>query len=150
MSSPRAAPSHDTFPNAKRRKVRKGTHSCWECKRRKMKCIFDPRITSTSCNGCRQRGSPCISQEFVQDDSHVAHNANDSASLVASTPIATSSDDARRADHDILTPVSVDSEPCRYLPSRKSSDVRPAPVPLSWCTIVTDHVPETIYDPEQQ
>ncbi|CAG5137280.1 uncharacterized protein ALTATR162_LOCUS62 [Alternaria atra] len=87
-----------------------------------MKCIFDPRITSTSCNGCRQRGSPCISQEFVQDDSHVAHSANDSASLDASTPIATSSDDARRADHDILTPVSVDSEPCRYLPSRKSSD----------------------------
>ncbi|EDU47224.1 C6 zinc finger domain containing protein [Pyrenophora tritici-repentis Pt-1C-BFP] len=122
MSSPRATPSHDTFSNAKRRKVRKGTHSCWECKRRKMKCIFDPHIASTSCNGCRQRGSPCISQEFVVDDTHIAHSGNDGASLNTPRPIATPSDDGRRADSSVLTPVSVDSEPSRYFPSRKSSD----------------------------
>ncbi|KAL5340614.1 hypothetical protein BJX70DRAFT_102110 [Aspergillus crustosus] len=61
-----ALQSHDAHGQAKRRKVRKGTHSCWECKRRKMKCRFDPRIASTSCNGCRRRGSPCISQEFPE------------------------------------------------------------------------------------
>ncbi|KAE8345171.1 hypothetical protein BDV24DRAFT_160007 [Aspergillus arachidicola] len=44
MSVPHVAQSHDAFWQAKRRKVRKGTHSCWECKRRKMKCRFDPRI----------------------------------------------------------------------------------------------------------
>ncbi|KAF2496440.1 hypothetical protein BU16DRAFT_437020, partial [Lophium mytilinum] len=48
----------------KRRKVRKGTRSCWECKRRKMRCIFD---TEAICKGCRRRGSKCISQEFPED-----------------------------------------------------------------------------------
>lgn len=67
MSVPHVAPSHDAHGQVKRRKVRKGTHSCWECKRRKMKCRFDPRIASTSCNGCQRRGSPCISQEFPDD-----------------------------------------------------------------------------------
>lgn len=50
----------------KRRKLRKGTHSCWECKRRKTRCIFHPLDTST-CNGCRRRGSQCISQELPEN-----------------------------------------------------------------------------------
>ncbi|PYI05402.1 hypothetical protein BO78DRAFT_461951 [Aspergillus sclerotiicarbonarius CBS 121057] len=45
-----------------RRKVRKGTRSCWECKRRKVRCIFSPP-TSLICDHCRRRGSSCISQE---------------------------------------------------------------------------------------
>jgi hypothetical protein len=129
MSS-RAAPSHDAFLT-KRRKVRKGTHSCWECKRRKMKCAFDPHIASSSCNGCRQRGSPCISQEFVDDISHVAQSGNDDASLNAPTPIATPSDDGRRACHSALTPVSIESEPSGHFLSRKSSGVCPSCIPSS-------------------
>ncbi|KAI1811138.1 hypothetical protein GGS20DRAFT_130156 [Poronia punctata] len=45
-----------------RRKIRKGTRSCWECKRRKYKCTW-PR-SAVDCDGCRSRGTPCISQEF--------------------------------------------------------------------------------------
>jgi hypothetical protein len=71
MSVSHVPPSHDAHGQPKRRKVRKGTHSCWECKRRKMKCIFDPRISSTSCNGCRRRGSPCIGQEFSEGQENV-------------------------------------------------------------------------------
>lgn len=64
MSSSNATPPHDSDgqSEAKRRRLRKGTHSCWECKRRKMKCIFDPAVNI--CNGCRRRGSQCLSQEF--------------------------------------------------------------------------------------
>jgi hypothetical protein len=55
------------FPSAgersERRKVRKGTSSCWECKRRKIKCTFAaPR--DVTCDGCRRRGIMCTSQEF--------------------------------------------------------------------------------------
>ncbi|KAF7591407.1 hypothetical protein BBP40_001568 [Aspergillus hancockii] len=49
-------------PAAKRRKVRKGTQSCWECKRRKVRCIF-AFPASIVCDNCSRRGTPCISQE---------------------------------------------------------------------------------------
>ncbi|KAK4164962.1 hypothetical protein QBC43DRAFT_352665 [Cladorrhinum sp. PSN259] len=61
----------DNTPSAKRRKVRKGTRSCWECKRRKMRCNFT--ITGDSlCIGCRKRGVPCVSQEFDEEITTVA------------------------------------------------------------------------------
>lgn len=62
-------------PEAKRRKVRKGTFSCWECKRRKMKCIFEPvaHCPNGPCNGCRRRGLKCIGQEFPEDSLFTNH-----------------------------------------------------------------------------
>jgi Fungal Zn(2)-Cys(6) binuclear cluster domain len=51
--------------DAKRRKTRKGTHSCWACKRRKEKCIFER--SSAICLGCQRRGIRCVSQEFADD-----------------------------------------------------------------------------------
>ena len=58
-----------TFPTtagtSERRKVRKGTQSCWECKRRKVRCTFAPPRDAT-CNGCKRRGILCVSQELPQ------------------------------------------------------------------------------------
>ena len=52
----------------KRRKIRKGTKSCWGCKKRKMKCVYanpsSPADADAICIGCQQRGSKCVSQEF--------------------------------------------------------------------------------------
>ncbi|KAK4176543.1 hypothetical protein QBC36DRAFT_352065 [Triangularia setosa] len=48
----------------RRRKVRKGTHSCWECRRRKIRCQFGKQ-DDTVCLPCQARGSVCRSQEFV-------------------------------------------------------------------------------------
>lgn len=45
-----------------RKKMRKGTRSCIECRRRKIKCTFEPGRTSI-CNECFARGSTCIDQE---------------------------------------------------------------------------------------
>ncbi|KAL0931968.1 Zn(II)2Cys6 transcription factor [Colletotrichum truncatum] len=50
----------------KRRKLRKGTLSCWECKRRKIKCVFESS-NSPFCVGCKDRGTRCVSQEFPED-----------------------------------------------------------------------------------
>ncbi|CAM1501194.1 Fc.00g103560.m01.CDS01 [Cosmosporella sp. VM-42] len=53
-------------PGAKRRKVRKGTRSCWECRRRKIKCQFSNEDDAT-CIGCSTREKPCISQEYTHE-----------------------------------------------------------------------------------
>jgi hypothetical protein len=45
----------------KRRKMRKGTHSCTECRRRKVKCVFSTP-DSTTCVVCLRRGTHCFSQ----------------------------------------------------------------------------------------
>ncbi|KAM0300530.1 hypothetical protein ACHAPM_006845 [Fusarium culmorum] len=50
--------------SAKRRKVRKGTRSCWECRRRKIKCQFTNEDDPV-CVGCTQRETNCVSQEYV-------------------------------------------------------------------------------------
>ena len=54
-------------PSVKRRKVRAGTHSCWECKRRKVRCIF-ASPDDVVCVTCRRRASKCISQEVADPD----------------------------------------------------------------------------------
>lgn len=52
----------------KQRKVRKGTRSCWECKRRKVRCSFSAvNDNSTVCVACRRRRTPCVGQEFLED-----------------------------------------------------------------------------------
>lgn len=49
----------------KRRKVRKGTQSCWECRRRKVRCIVSTSANN-ACDNCTRRKTSCISQEFFE------------------------------------------------------------------------------------
>lgn len=53
-------------PESKRRRIRKGTRSCWECKRRKIRCNFGAE-TDAVCIGCQRRGTSCISQEYPEE-----------------------------------------------------------------------------------
>ncbi|QMW39125.1 hypothetical protein G4B11_002405 [Aspergillus flavus] len=55
----------DNVPPFKRKKLRRGTRSCWECKRRKMKCVFE-RPEDAVCVGCHRRWTQCVSQEFPE------------------------------------------------------------------------------------
>ena len=50
---------------AKRQQVRKGTFSCWACKRRKTRCEFKDRSSSV-CVSCQRRGTSCVGQEFSE------------------------------------------------------------------------------------
>ncbi|PNP43688.1 hypothetical protein TGAMA5MH_04660 [Trichoderma gamsii] len=45
-----------------RRKLRRGTTSCWECKRRKTKCHFE-QGSSAACESCQRRGCKCVLQD---------------------------------------------------------------------------------------
>jgi Fungal Zn(2)-Cys(6) binuclear cluster domain len=56
----------DEMSASKRRKIRKGTRSCWECRQRKMKCIFAQPSDST-CARCYRRGVKCVSQEYPEE-----------------------------------------------------------------------------------
>ncbi|KAL4778458.1 hypothetical protein BJX76DRAFT_362717 [Aspergillus varians] len=56
----------EAAPLAKRRRVRKGTRSCWECKRRKIRCLF-AAPDDVTCIGCYHRRAPCVSQEMSED-----------------------------------------------------------------------------------
>jgi hypothetical protein len=55
------------------RRVRKGTRSCWECKRRKIRCIFGDDNDPT-CKGCLDRGTSCVSQEFLDTERSSSNN----------------------------------------------------------------------------
>ena len=54
------SPDHAQGPP--RKKMRKGTKSCLECRRRKIKCTFE-QSRPAICNECFARGSTCIDQE---------------------------------------------------------------------------------------
>lgn len=61
--------------NGIRKKMRKGTHSCFECRRRKIRCIFSPDNPSI-CTECFARGSRCVDQEHADSDVIVDHRKN--------------------------------------------------------------------------
>ncbi|CAK7211555.1 hypothetical protein SBRCBS47491_001164 [Sporothrix bragantina] len=62
-SSPADIPAVPT----KRRKLRKGTFSCIECKRRKVRCQFARQTIDDggACLSCQKHGTPCIGQEYA-------------------------------------------------------------------------------------
>ncbi|KAH8659979.1 hypothetical protein BX600DRAFT_467030 [Xylariales sp. PMI_506] len=64
VSEPRSPDSVDS--PTKRRKVRKGTSSCWECKRRKVRCNF-ASPESVVCVNCRRRESKCVTQDLPEE-----------------------------------------------------------------------------------
>lgn len=74
MSSPAPRPSLN------RRKVRKGTFSCWECKNRKTRCEFKP--TCSVCVSCQRRGLACTSQEFEAESRSNDHRVENRVSHV--------------------------------------------------------------------
>lgn len=61
------ADSTSPEPDTKRRKLRKGTKSCWDCKKRKVKCTFDA-TSDTVCISCHRRGVPCIGQDQPEEE----------------------------------------------------------------------------------
>ncbi|KAF1914879.1 hypothetical protein BDU57DRAFT_520079 [Ampelomyces quisqualis] len=66
-------PKEETLPT--RKKMRKGTHSCFECRRRKIRCIFSTDNPDV-CAECFARGSRCIDQEHANPEVVVDHRKN--------------------------------------------------------------------------
>ncbi|KAF2630847.1 hypothetical protein BU25DRAFT_408120 [Macroventuria anomochaeta] len=66
-------PKEESLPT--RKKMRKGTHSCFECRRRKIRCIYQSDNPDV-CSECFARGSRCIDQENANPDVIVDHRKN--------------------------------------------------------------------------
>ncbi|KAI1260950.1 hypothetical protein F5Y18DRAFT_419807 [Xylariaceae sp. FL1019] len=66
MAGLRVRDSDKGNPEVKRRRVRKGTRSCWECRRRKIRCQYASEEASI-CTGCESRDTNCVSQEFADE-----------------------------------------------------------------------------------
>ncbi|KAL3441381.1 hypothetical protein BJX65DRAFT_288712 [Aspergillus insuetus] len=64
----------DPTPLSKRRKIRKGTTSCWECKRRKVRCSLVDEPTALVCAACRRRRTMCLTQDHPEEDGDGAGN----------------------------------------------------------------------------
>ncbi len=74
------------------RKIRKGTRSCWACKRRKVRCSF-PSAQSQACVHCQRRGSQCVGQDVLEELAPA--DSSDSERIVAVESLAHSSGPAR-------------------------------------------------------
>lgn len=139
---------HDMLESeTKRKRLRKGTHSCWSCKRRKVRCAFASE-TDITCIACRRRDTKCISQELPEELNHTEESSdrinrveallNQLVKQVDPSSAAKDKDGAQSTSEDgrtlrpaAPTPVS-DSDPCPLLslnvplqerPSRGDKDV---------------------------
>ncbi|KAL7942782.1 hypothetical protein V8C42DRAFT_347285 [Trichoderma barbatum] len=65
IRSPGRQRSADGMSPLQLRKVRKGTRSCWECKRRKIRCAYPPG--DATCVWCNSHGSICVSQRYQEE-----------------------------------------------------------------------------------
>lgn len=134
-------------PHAKRQKLRKGTHSCWACKRRKMKCVFDP-FDNTICKPCQIRGSKCVSQEFPEDvwipDTRTGgRNINTDQGQI---PLM-SSEDGKGSGYGILTPTSTILTTSASLDLYRSPQVcfqDPPAIRLSLIPCLSNHRPKIV------
>ncbi|KAL4990689.1 hypothetical protein BDW68DRAFT_26503 [Aspergillus falconensis] len=92
----------------KMRKVRKGTHSCRECRRRKVKCIFNSTSNSV-CIVCRRRGTKCVSQADIPGD---AVDESQTPGLPPTPVSARSVSIAGPAAHEKTTQALLQALPC--------------------------------------
>lgn len=112
----------------RRRKIRKGTRSCWACKRRKVRCSY-PSEHSQACAHCQRRGSQCIGQDVPEelapadgsDSEHMTaveplahslaqrmHNRSGASTSTSSLPTGDSASTPRNVP-GVLTPSSTDA-----------------------------------------
>ncbi|KAL9038675.1 MAG: hypothetical protein Q9214_005186 [Letrouitia sp. 1 TL-2023] len=57
-----STPSTESSGENPRKRMRKGTHSCLECRRRKIRCIYEPNVSV--CNRCLSKKLACTGQVY--------------------------------------------------------------------------------------
>ncbi|KAJ8109899.1 hypothetical protein OPT61_g7118 [Boeremia exigua] len=126
--------------SAKRRKVRKGTHSCWECRRRKVKCIF-AAPGGTICISCTRRRSRCVSQgaldgscgpELPRNDQNDGYTMTEARRRALITP-STSQQSSPMVSYDDSATSSTNAESRAILQSHDSHSLSVAQPQLGVC-----------------
>ncbi|KAH7155842.1 hypothetical protein B0J13DRAFT_234812 [Dactylonectria estremocensis] len=123
-------------PASKRRKLRKGTQSCWECRRRKARCTFAAGEDDV-CQGCRRRGTACLSQEFPDRPStpgsnrHIVDRLDQVEALVGQLVKAASNETDGPPTRRSPVPDTADASLPRRVSSSNSEEVRLASTTLN-------------------
>ncbi|EFX06466.1 c6 zinc finger domain containing protein [Grosmannia clavigera kw1407] len=124
-----ARPEDGDDVQPRRRKVRKGTHTCWECKRRKVRCTFSAPGDATF-QVCARRCLRCVSQEFPEETTPAELQSR----LVGDRLVQVEEMVRHLARHGMRTP---QAEPL----SSSSSSTPPALVPNSMPTPANSTTP---------
>jgi hypothetical protein len=96
----------DQTPTSKRRKIRKGTTSCWECKRRKVRCSLVDEA-GPACAACRRRGKKCLTQDHPEEGGDGAENGSEYFSPVIDQNVqGTPTPSATQTQTQTVTPVT--------------------------------------------
>ncbi|KIW42123.1 uncharacterized protein PV06_05708 [Exophiala oligosperma] len=121
---------------AKRKRLRKGTHSCWECKRRKVRCTFASPADST-CITCQRRGTRCVGQDVPEEECPVEDGATGSMERVE----ALLNKLVKTIDHTTTTENRPRRQPVEAQASRSDNDPRSSasrqPQPAAPPTVAT-------------
>jgi hypothetical protein len=103
----------------RRRSLRKGTHSCWACRRRKEKCSYED---GDVCTGCLRRGTKCVSQRFADNEAPQATTA---------TATSTATDTRLERIEDMVAQLTSQLQPQNqaqmYTPPMTGPGTSPAP-----------------------
>ncbi|KAL4943062.1 hypothetical protein BDV06DRAFT_190770 [Aspergillus oleicola] len=94
---------------SKRRKIRKGTTSCWECKRRKVRCSLVDNQDRV-CEACHRRGTQCVTQDLPDeiDDRSILLAPRTASDFDSSVPSADQATNTRPRDTHTSTRASSD------------------------------------------
>ncbi|KAI1264527.1 hypothetical protein F5Y18DRAFT_83336 [Xylariaceae sp. FL1019] len=105
------------------RRVRKGTRSCWECRHRKIKCVF--RSSSDRiCVRCTRRGTKCVSQEQPEVISAPLDRAlqmGDRVVRIEALMDQLLKDVSKDSAHSLPTPPEIVDEDCRSVSTSTAS-----------------------------
>lgn len=113
------------IPPPKRRRVRKGTTSCWGCKRRKVRCIFD--ADERECRECRLRDASCVGQDCPSPEDGAAQLSHTHPGTPANNQTAGRAHHLEQLMQQVITRVDIFMAATadeRSVPSRVSSDPR--------------------------
>ncbi|KAJ0415700.1 hypothetical protein BJY00DRAFT_304727 [Aspergillus carlsbadensis] len=105
--------SPDSTPAAKRRKIRKGTTSCWECKRRKVRCSLVDEPAAVVCVACRRRGAKCLTQDYPEGDGDGDRNGSGSGNVRPGIELAAPNTYTRTDTSGTPTPAPTVSDTAR-------------------------------------
>lgn len=118
-----------------RKGMRKGTHSCYECRKRKVRCIFAK--DSTICESCAARGKGCTEQrrELLHDAAiDTKESLRERVARLEAIIQASSSDSGSAAVDQTSNRSELgsrDTQPNRIIAESSSSSIASNPTPTS-------------------
>lgn len=106
--------------------MRKGTHCCSECRRRKVRCVFEG--TRSECNECFSRNIQCVTQDSGRSNSNSLHETEETLQFLQNL---------EKTIHHVLRSHHTQTNPTTSGEHGQGAAPKPA-APLSFTGVDTD------------